>query len=306
MGGQHAARMIVPMTYYIHNLDPVIVHLYGPLSVRWYGVSYLLAFLATYGLWRILSTKGKLEIPKEEIGNFVVSVGVFGVLLGGRLGYVFFYGLADWVQDPLFIVKLWEGGMASHGGMVGIAVYVWWYARQHGCGYWGLVDNLACAAPLGLCFGRIANFINGELWGKVSEVPWAVIFPQELGWTGDASASKGDILRMVESGVLQPRHPSQLYEAFGEGLLLFGILWWLRMKPWSNQPGRLAVLFLVLYGLVRFVVEFYREPDSTIYFGWMSKGQLLSLGMIVVALVLVALFRVGVIRAGTSDTSGKE
>ena len=280
------------MQYYIHNLDPVIIHLYGPLSIRWYGVSYLLSFLALYGIWRVFSARGKLEMPREEIGNFVVSVGVFGVLLGGRLGYVLFLWIGRCCQGSAFRCETLgrgDGQPWGYGWRGGLCVVCTRSSMGTAIGTLWII--LSALLLLALFLGRMANFINGELWGRVSQVPWAVVFPQELGLYADSNVTKEDVLQMVETGLLQPRHPSQLYEAFAEGLLLFGILWWLRMRPWSARPGRLTVLFLLLYGTGRIAVEFYREPDSTVYFGWMTKGQLLSFGMLILAFALLVYHR---------------
>lgn len=275
------------MNYFIHNIDPVIVHIYGPISIRWYGVAYLLGFLTAYLLLRILSKRGKFQVPIEETGNFIVMMGVFGVIIGGRLGYCLFYGLQDWLKDPLYIFKVWEGGMASHGGIIGVILFILWYARHHHVSFWNLIDNVACVAPAGLFFGRMANFINGELWGRVTTVSWAMIFPGELGYFDSSAVSRDKVVALVENGALQPRHPSQLYEAVGEGLLLFGVLWWLRGRKCSDRPGFLSAAFLFVYAAARIVVEFFREPDSTVYMEWMTKGQLFSFVMLAGGLFLV-------------------
>jgi phosphatidylglycerol:prolipoprotein diacylglycerol transferase len=253
------------MDYYVHNLDPFLVRFFGEVGIRWYGLAYVAGFVFAFLLLRRFSKQGSFAVPVEKVEGFVMGLALFGVLLGGRLGYCLLYGWRYWMQDPLYPFRLWEGGMASHGGMIGVLLYVFFYARKHQVAFWGLMDQLVCVVPLGLFFGRIANFINGELWGRVTDVPWAVIFPQ--------------------SGDLQPRHPSQLYEAAGEGVLLFFVLWGVR-KLWpQNRSGVLSCVFLLVYGAVRYGVEFFREPDSTIYWDWMSKGQLYSLVMIVCGLL---------------------
>ncbi|MBU0677484.1 MAG: prolipoprotein diacylglyceryl transferase [Verrucomicrobia bacterium] len=279
-------------SYYIHNIDPVIFHIHGPLALRWYGISYLLAFFAAYLILRSRSSKGLFDVPPGELQNFIVTLAFFGVLVGGRVGYLLFYGWADVQREPSYVFKVWEGGMASHGGMIGVILFVVWYARKHQHSFWNIMDNLALVAPIGLFFGRVANFINGELWGRVTTVPWGVIFPQEFGMGPCSGVAKDEIRWLIVDGALRPRHPSQLYEAFGEGLLLFALLCLLRKTKWAQKPGFLSVAFLVLYAAARISVEFVREPDSTIYFGWMTKGQLFSLMMLVVAAVTVVRMRI--------------
>ncbi len=275
------------MDYYIHNLDPVLIHLVGPLAIRWYGLAYLTGFVAAYLLWKNLSRKGLFQVPEADLQNYLVLMAFFGVFLGGRVGYMLFYRLDSWPADPLAVFRVWEGGMASHGGIIGTILFMAWYARRRGYSFLNLTDNAACVVPVGLGLGRLANFINGELWGRVTDVPWAVIFPQELGRVPVPELSRAQVAALVEQGVLHPRHPSQLYEALGEGLLLFVLLWWLRHRPWSQRQGRLSAAFLVVYAVVRISVEFVREPDSAVLFGWITKGQWLSALMIVGAGILV-------------------
>ncbi len=272
--------------YYIHNLNPVILPLWGPIAIRWYGLAYLAGFVAAIQLLKYLSRKEFFQVDRYEIQNFIVWIAVFGVFLGGRLGYMLFYAFDEFSSNPLYFFHFWEGGMASHGGMLATILCMIAYGKKNRISFWNLADNLACVAPVGILFGRIANFINGELWGRITDVPWAVIFPTEANLNHSLANNKTYILRLVEQGMLHPRHPSQLYEAFGEGLLLFGILWWLRHKRISRQPGFLSVCFLLIYAAARIIVEFAREPDSTIYFDWMTKGQLLSFWMIALALIL--------------------
>lgn len=259
------------MTHWVHDLDPVLFHIWGPLAVRWYGLAYLLGFIAGYFILRRLSKRGEFSIPEKELSNFMVYLAIFGVFLGGRLGYVIFYAWDTFVQDPLFAFRVWEGGMASHGGMIGVLAVLLWYSRKLNVSFWNLTDGLALIAPAGLFFGRIANFINGELWGRPTQVEWAVIFPQ----AGDA--------------VPTPRHPSQLYEAFGEGLLLFFALWMIRRTAWGKKEGAMSACFLMIYAIARITSEFFREPDSTIYFGWLTKGQLYSSFMIIIAIAIIVM-----------------
>jgi phosphatidylglycerol:prolipoprotein diacylglycerol transferase len=268
---QFSTTPVLHLAYWIHNLNPVLFHLWGPLAVRWYGLAYLLGFLGGYLLLLRMSKRGEFAVPPDELSNFIVHIAIYGVFLGGRIGYVLFYAWDSFMHDPLFLFRIWEGGMASHGGMLGVILVILWTAWKKQYPFWNLTDGLALVAPIGLFFGRIANFINGELWGRPTDVPWAVIFSQ----AGDP--------------VPVPRHPSQLYEAFGEGLLLFAALWLLRRTAWGKRDGALSAAFLVFYAVVRITVEFFRTPDEgyALYFGWLTKGQLYSALMIVAAAIII-------------------
>jgi phosphatidylglycerol:prolipoprotein diacylglycerol transferase len=273
------------MTYYLHNINPIVFELGGPLAVRWYGISYLLGFVAAILFLRHWSKKNEFDVPVAEVSNFVVMMAFFGVFLGGRLGYVLFYSFDSLLTDPFYVFKVWEGGMASHGGLIGVILFMLWYAKKHKVSFWNLTDNMACTASLGIAFGRLANFINGELWGRVTSVKWAVLFPQELGLHyGQYDAPM--LQTLVDSGELLPRHPSQLYQAFGEGFLVFGIMLLLRSTAWGKRKGALSGSYLVLYALARIGMEFFREPDSPTYFGWLTKGQLYSILMILGAIIV--------------------
>lgn len=260
-----------PLAYWTHNLNPVLIHIWGPMAVRWYGIAYLLGFLGAYLILKHLARRGEFAIPEKELSNFIVHLAIFGVFLGGRLGYVILYGWNTFLHDPLFIFRVWEGGMASHGGILGVLAVLLYYSWKKKISFWNLSDCLALVAPIGLFFGRIANFINGELWGRPTQVAWAVIFPQ----AGDP--------------VPTPRHPSQLYEAFGEGLLLFLILWAVRKTTWSKREGSVSAVFLLTYAIVRITAEFFRTPDPgyALYLGWMTKGQLFSSIMILGGVLLL-------------------
>ncbi len=260
-----------PLATWTHDLNPVLFHIWGPMAVRWYGIAYLLGFLGGYLILKRLAQRGEFAVPVEELSNFIVHLAIFGVFLGGRLGYVIFYAWDLFLEDPLFVFRVWEGGMASHGGILGVLTVCGWTAWKKKVSFWNLTDGLALVAPIGLFFGRIANFINGELWGRPTEVPWGVIFPQ----TGDA--------------VPTARHPSQLYEAFGEGLFLFIALWAVRKTAWGKREGNTSVLFLLIYAVARIASEFFRTPDEgyELYFGWLTKGQLYSSFMIIAALIIL-------------------
>ncbi|HMO04436.1 MAG TPA: prolipoprotein diacylglyceryl transferase [Kiritimatiellia bacterium] len=275
-------------THYIHDLDPVLLPVWGNLAVRWYGLSYVAGFVVAYLLLNRWGRQGRFALHGEALQSFLVTI-VVGVMVGGRLGYVLFYDFDQFLADPLVLFRLWEGGMASHGGMIGLALAAWYSARRLRIPFLHLTDGLACAAPIGLCFGRLANFINGELWGRISTVPWAVIFPQEAGlFHGDDPA--GEQTRdLIARGILSPRHPSQLYQAALEGLALFVILLLVRRTAWGRVNGRCSAVFLLGYALFRFTAEFFREPEIT-HFGWLSQGQLLSL-IILLPTAAVLLYR---------------
>ncbi len=265
---QHSSLPVF-LAFWTHNLNPVIFHLWGPLAVRWYGMAYLSGFLGGYLLLLRLSKRGEFAIPPQDLSTFIVNIAIYGVFLGGRLGYVLLYAWSTFIHDPLFLFRVWEGGMASHGGMLGVILVILWTAWKKKVPFWNLTDGLALVAPIGLFFGRIANFINGELWGRPTDVPWAVIFPQ------------------AEDLTPIPRHPSQLYEALGEGLFLFAALWLIRRTAWGKREGSLSAAFLIIYAIARIASECFREPDSTIYLGWLTKGQLYSAIMIVGAMVII-------------------
>jgi phosphatidylglycerol:prolipoprotein diacylglycerol transferase len=246
------------------EIDPIIFAL-GPLKVRWYGLMYVIGFLLAWWLARRQAQKSWSAIKPEQVDD-LLFYGMLGVIIGGRLGYSLFYGFDQLISDPYYLLKITEGGMSFHGGLAGVMIAMWLYGRKLGVRFWAMLDFVAPITPLGLLFGRIGNFINGELWGKPTDVPWAF----DVG---------GQVL-----------HPSMLYEAFLEGLVLFVILWLFtrRERPYRSVAG----LFLILYGVFRFAVEFVRVPDSHIGYlamDWLTMGQVLTLPMIIAGATLMFL-----------------
>ncbi len=248
------------------TIDPVLINL-GPLKVHWYGIMYLLGFLGAWLLARSRSQRAWSPVRKDQVEDLVVYA-AFGVILGGRCGYVLFYNFDKWVADPLWLFRLWEGGMAFHGGLLGVIIAMFIYARRIGQSFFQVTDFMAPLVPIGLGLGRLGNFIGQELWGRATDLPVGMIFPRDSEQLA--------------------RHPSQLYQFALEGLLLFSLLWWFSRKP--RPTAAISGLFLFLYGAFRFAVEFVREPDGHIgfdLFDWMTRGQILSLPMIVVGLILI-------------------
>lgn len=250
------------------NIDPVALSI-GPLDIRWYALAYLAGFL---GGWKYGLYMTRLNAPhrpnRDDIDDFMPWA-ILGVILGGRLGYVLFYQLELYLAHPLDILKVWQGGMSFHGGVIGVIAALFLFSALKKIAVLRLADIFCTAAPIGIFFGRMANFINGELYGRVTDAPWGMIFP-----------GGGD----------EPRHPSQFYEAGLEGLLLGGILCILLHKKWVRErPGILTGMFLAGYGFFRFIVEFFREPDFYLglYFDALSMGQILSLPMILIGAGLV-------------------
>lgn len=284
--------------YYIHDLNPILLPVWGNLAVRWYGLAYIAGFLLAFFLLNRWGKRGLFALQGDALQSFMVTI-VIGVMIGGRVGYVLLYDLHEFIKNPLVIIRLWEGGMASHGGMIGLAVAAWYYGRKNNIPLLHLTDGLVTVAPAGLMFGRIANFINGELWGRVTQVRWAVIFPQEAGIFYGEDPSSAMIYNLIERGVLQPRHPSQLYQATLEGLALFVIMLAVRRTTWARTNGRCTAVFLMAYAIFRFASEFFREPEI-IHFGWISQGQLLSLVLLIPTSVVLF------IRASNQHVQGKQ
>jgi phosphatidylglycerol---prolipoprotein diacylglyceryl transferase len=297
------------LSYYLHNLDPFIFRLWDDVGPRWYGMAYVLAFVSAFVVLSWLSKRGYLDLSVSAVGDFVTWVALFGVMVGGRIGYVIFYR-PEMLRDPLSILRVWEGGMSSHGGIIGVVLFSLVYARRRKMPWTNLGDNLVVAAPIGLCLGRIANFINGELYGRVANVPWAMQFPKELLEPANAeeasralsacqqidpslssaeavvqAAHTSPHIANVLRGILTPRHPSQLYEAFLEGVLLFAIMWFVRTRT-RTPNGLLTGLFMCCYAIFRIVVEYFREPDASLIGGF-TRGQFFSFFMVAIGFAFI-------------------
>ena len=273
---------------FLHQIDPVAVSL-GPLRVHWYGLMYLLGFLLAWWLGRRRIRAGRLPGVDEDGFGDLLFYGLIGVIVGGRLGSVLFYDFNTYLQNPLQVLKVWEGGMSFHGGLIGVLVAAWLWSRRHRRHFFDTMDFLAPLVPPGLGFGRIGNYIGGELWGKYTRGDWGVVFPSGLP-EPYRSLDPVALKAQFDAGALDAfaRHPSQLYQAFLEGLVLFCVLWWYSAKP---RP-RYAVsgLFALLYGSFRFLVEFVRMPDAHLgylAFGWLTMGQVLSLPLVLLGLFLL-------------------
>ena len=272
-------RLVSSPLYPLIAFDPVAFSL-GPLDVHWYGIMYLLGFLFFWagGNW-IARHRTWWGWTPQMVGD-MLFYGMLGVVIGGRLGYVLFYGFDSFLQDPLFLFRITDGGMSFHGGLLGVIAGMWWFGRRHGRSFWQVADFVAPLVPAGLGFGRIGNFIGGELWGRLSDVPWAMIFANAIqagGWQSQ------ELRQAWESGALDhlARHPSQLYQAAGEGFALFIVLAFYSRKP--RPTAAVSGLFLAGYGLFRFVAEFFREPDQHIGYiagDWLTMGMILSLPMV--------------------------
>jgi phosphatidylglycerol:prolipoprotein diacylglycerol transferase len=246
-------------------IDPVALQI-GPLAARWYGIMYAVGFSAAWFLARRRAARPGSGWTAMQVDD-LITWGVAGVVLGGRIGYVLFYDLAYYLDNPTQILSIWRGGMSFHGGVAGVILVAWLYGRSIGKDLLQVGDFIAPLVPPGLLAGRMGNFINGELWGRVTDAPWAMVFP---------------------TGGPLPRHPSQLYEAALEGLALFVILWVYSARP--RARGAVGGLFLIGYGAFRFFVEFFRQPDAQlgfVAFDWMSMGQVLCLPMIALGLFLM-------------------
>ena len=302
---------------YIHNLDPIIIDIPGtPLALRWYGLAYVAGFILGYYVLLLLSKRNLFCIEQKKLGDFVTLICICGVLLGGRLGEFFFYwlpehGFSGFLNDPTWVLRVWEGGMASHGGILAVIITGIWYAWKNKISAVQLIDGVAIVSPIGLFFGRVANFINGELYGRIAEAsnPIAMKFPQELftlppqqqiqSMAAVEHAAGNSIRNLAQPGeaffdtltricrendaasealgqFLNPRYPSQLFEAVGEGLIIFIVLLSIRLL-WRNAPaGIFSALFAFIYAAARITCECYKEPDAAVWHG-ITQGQLLSI-----------------------------
>lgn len=304
---------------YIHHLDPILVDIPGtPLALRWYGLAYVAGFVLGYWVLLQLSKRNMYCVKPDKLGDFITTVCIFGVLMGGRLGEFFFYwlpekGLSGFLSDPTWVFRVWEGGMASHGGILAVIAVALWYAIKNKHSFCAVLDGLAIVSTIGLFFGRVANFINGELFGRVTDAanPLAMKFPTELGGLpmetqvqavtamSDAAGTpittlatpnegfydlvlrlcrENDVVREALGQFLNPRYPSQLFEAVGEGLLLFAVLLSVRLL-WRKAPaGIFSALFAFLYAAARITCEHFKQPDAAVWYG-VTEGQWLSIGI---------------------------
>ncbi len=249
------------------NINPDLFSI-GPVRVRWYGVMYVLGFVASYFLIQKQERSKQIGLVGTTAQDLIFYLAI-GLIAGGRLGYILFYEYNDfmtYIKNPLEIIATWHGGMSFHGGLIGCILAGWIFARRKKIPFAALADSAIVTCPIGLGLGRLGNFINGELLGRPSDLPWAMIFP---------------------AGGLVPRHPTQLYESLAEGLLLFTIMWSLRKKPFKD--GMMVAFFLLFYGVIRFIIEFFKEPDPQIGFllSYFTMGQILCIAMMAAAIVLM-------------------
>jgi phosphatidylglycerol:prolipoprotein diacylglycerol transferase len=257
--------MILTIPY--PNIDPVFLRI-GPVQLRWYGLMYMLSFIIAFFVMRRLAKSRKLQLSTDDLYDLLFYL-ILGVMVGGRLGYVLFYDLASYLRDPLSVFAIWQGGMSFHGGFIGMILSTLYICRKKRWNFWEIADLGSTAAPIGLGLGRIGNFINGELFGRPTNVAWAMVFPE---------------------GGTMPRHPSQLYEALLEGLVLFVLLRWLYKKNFYS--GTVFWALIAFYGLFRFLIEFVREPDAQIglVLGPFTRGQELTFPMLVIGTVMMIVF----------------
>ena len=314
------------------RIDPVALQLPGGLAIRWYGIGFMVAFAAGYYILRRLARRGFLPLAPDKVGDLLFAL-IVGVILGGRLGYILFYDFASFAENPARIIRIWEGGLAFHGGLAGAILAGWWYARRHGVPFLRLGDSLALGVPPGIFAVRMANFVNGELYGRVATdaVPWAVRFPTDpiaMQLTGAASGRsmrERELLieRAYETGVWDQvrdqvplRHPSQLYEGFTEGVILGLILWALyaynRRRGRDLAPGTYGGVFMLGYGIFRSLMELFRQPDRQFtdagdplgtVLGPLTMGQTLSLAMIAAGIFFIIRgLRIGAAKAEVPGT----
>jgi len=298
LAGQIIAKLLsavpasgkMPAMFTYPDFNPIAIslgtwHLFGQVfhpAIHWYGITYLVGFLGAYVLLLYRVRKPNSGWTTDQLAD-LLFYGALGVVLGGRIGYMLFYDLPTFLHNPATLFQVWDGGMSFHGGLVGVLVALWFFARRYRKRYFDVVDFTAVVVPIGLGAGRIGNFINGELWGKVTTLPWGMRLqcsePRFAYYCGG-----------LHSGLSQPRHPSQLYECFLEGVVLFTVLWIYTLKPRPRMA--VAGLFSLLYGCFRFLVEFIRVPDEQLGYlawGWVTMGQILSVPLIITGIVLLVL-----------------
>jgi phosphatidylglycerol---prolipoprotein diacylglyceryl transferase len=303
--------------YYIHRMDPFIFRITETFGPRWYGFAYLLAFIVGILFLRYLSRRGYCQIPEDKVTDFIVYTAIFGVMIGGRLGFFLFYRFEEFLADPLVFFRFQEGGMASHGGILGVVAFAFYYSWRNKISWPHIGDCLVPIAPVGIGFGRLANFVNGELIGRPTTVSWAVQFPEEMKLGPDHGLDRETYYQIIDevdqvlpeaqvttadqvieaarhvpevlpilASYLTPRHPSQLYQAFLEGFLIAGVLMVVRLK-WKDLPyGLLTGVFFIIYAIMRMVGETFREPDATLLLG-LTRGQFYSSFMIVIGAAFV-------------------
>ncbi|MGB8634197.1 MAG: prolipoprotein diacylglyceryl transferase [Rhodanobacteraceae bacterium] len=270
------------------DLDPIAFAL-GPLKVHWYGIMYLLAFMLCWWLGERRRAAGGLDVSRDAFGDLVFYL-MLGVIVGGRVGYMLFYGTDELIHDPISLFYINQGGMSFHGGLLGVLAAGFWWCHRHRQHYFDVIDFVAPLVPIGLGLGRLGNFIGGELWGRPTSLPWGMIYPRALqrqpqfyGWSTEK------LHELWKTGALDgyARHPNELYEFLLEGVVMFVALWWFSSRP--RHRGAVSGLFALLYGCFRFAIEFVRQPDEQlgfIAFGWLTMGQILSLPLIAVGLYL--------------------
>jgi|TARA_B100001778_G_scaffold215526_1_gene178541 phosphatidylglycerol:prolipoprotein diacylglycerol transferase len=307
--------------YYLHDLSPFIVRFSESIGLRWYGLAYVAAFVTGYFLTKKFVGQGYSELKNNQLQDFI-TYGAISTMVGGRLGYMLLYNFNEFVSNPLIFFHFLDGGMASHGGILGLVVYTYIYSRKYKIGWRGIGDNLCTVAPLGLCFGRVANFINGELYGRKTSVPWAVQFPEEIrdpNFSSSKNLSREDLrdslssldlnynssnpligennvvieasrsneeIQMILREYLNARHPSQIYQALLEGLGLFIILMMIRRKGAQLSHGILTGTFFIGYAIFRIIGEYFREPSDG-YIGVLTRGQFFSTFMILIGIIFI-------------------
>ncbi len=311
----------MPIGYYLHDLSPFLIRFGESVGIRWYGLAYVAAFITAYFILKRFVRLGYSELRQSQLQDFI-TYGALSTMAGGRLGYMLLYNFEEFINRPQIFFYFLEGGMASHGGIAGLIVFTFIYSRKYKVGWRGIGDNLCTVAPLGLCFGRLANFINGELYGRKSNVPWAVQFPEEIREPGFVSpegltrkdlnnaledsnineisnnspfekdtflieeARENEALQDILRDYLNARHPSQIYQALLEGLALFIILYIIRKKGPTLHHGILTGTFFIGYATFRIIGEFFREPSDG-YIGSLTRGQFFSVFMILIGIVFI-------------------